>query len=56
MLEKNVNLQNFSLLTQTLCHKTSVISVTRSTLTQSARRYQNTHSLKYTFDTMKINS
>lgn len=40
---KNVNLQNFSFLTQTLCHKTPVISVASSTPTQSARRYQNAH-------------
>lgn len=50
MLEENVNLQNFSFLTQTLCHKTPVISVASSTPTQSARRYQNTHySIKICF-------
>ena len=43
MPEKNVNLPNFSLLTQTLCRKTPVISVASSTPTQSARRHENTH-------------
>lgn len=56
MLEKNVNLQNFPFLTQTLCHKNlSFLWNKQSAYPDNSETLELASSLKYASDTMQIN-
>lgn len=56
MLEKNVNLQNFSFLTQTLCHKNlSFLWNKQSAYPDNSETLELATSLKYASDTVLIN-